>query len=94
MKSVILLDNSGLLCYVYRDQPGHEEAVQLLDSAGKSITHSYVLAELVALAQVRRYPRLATLEFITDLLENPDIETVWIDEPGSSGFRVLIFVMN
>ncbi|MFM6406110.1 MAG: type II toxin-antitoxin system VapC family toxin, partial [Microcystis sp.] len=81
MKSVILLDTSGLLCYVYRDQPGHEEAVQLLDSAGKSITHSYVLAELVALAQVRHYPRLATLEFITDLLENPDIETVWIDEP-------------
>ena len=81
MKSVILLDTSGLLCYVYRDQPGHEEAVQLLDSAGKSITHSYVLAELVALAQVRRYPRLATLEFINDLLENPDIETVWIDEP-------------
>jgi predicted nucleic acid-binding protein len=78
---VILLDTSGLLCYVYRDQPGHEEAVQLLDSAGKSITQSYVLAELVALAQVRRYPRLATLEFITDLLENPDIETVWIDEP-------------
>ncbi len=69
---MILLDTSGLLCYVYRDQPGHEEAVQLLDSAGKSITHSYVLAELVALAQVRRYPRLATLEFITDLLENPE----------------------
>jgi len=37
--------------YVYRDEPGHEEAVQLLDSAGKSITHSYVLAELVALAK-------------------------------------------
>mgnify|MGYP003335168438 CR=1 FL=1 len=51
------------------------------DSAAKSITHSYVLAELVALAQVRRYPRLATLEFITNLLENPDIETVWVDEP-------------
>jgi predicted nucleic acid-binding protein len=81
MKSVMLLDTSGLLSYVYRDEPRHEEAVQLLDTAGKSITHSYVLAELVALAQVRRYPRLATLEFITDLLENPDIETVWVDEP-------------
>ncbi len=71
---MILLDTSGLLCYVYRDQPGHEEAVQLLDGAGKSITHTYVLAELVALAQVRHYPRLATLEFINDLLENPDIK--------------------
>jgi predicted nucleic acid-binding protein len=45
-----------------------------------SLTHSYVLAEFIALAQVRRFPRKAALQFIIDLLENPDIETVWINE--------------
>jgi predicted nucleic acid-binding protein len=44
------------------------------------LTHSYVLAEFVALAHARRLPRSAALTFIVDLVENPDIETVWVDE--------------
>jgi predicted nucleic acid-binding protein len=44
------------------------------------LTHSYVLAEFVALALIRRFPRLATLTFVSALLENPDIEVVWVDE--------------
>jgi hypothetical protein len=42
-------------------------------------SHSYILAEFVALATARRIPRLAALTFIADLVENPDIETVWVD---------------
>jgi predicted nucleic acid-binding protein len=38
------------------------------------------LAEFVALANARRLPRVAALTFVVDLVENPDIETVWIDE--------------
>jgi predicted nucleic acid-binding protein len=45
------------------------------------LTNSYVLAEFVALAHIRRIPRLQALTFIVDLLDNPDIETVWVDEP-------------
>ncbi len=77
----MFLDTSGLLCYLHRDEPQHQEAVQLLNGASnKLLTHSYVLAELVALALVRRFPRSAVLTYAIDLLENPDIETVWVDE--------------
>ncbi|WP_233220990.1 PIN domain-containing protein [Chlorogloea sp. CCALA 695] len=78
---MVLLDTSGLLNYLRQHEPQHQEAVQLLNSASnKLVTHSYVLAEVVALALVRRFPRPAVLTFAMDLLDNPDIETVWIDE--------------
>jgi len=77
----MLLDTSGLLCYLHQNEPQHQEAVQLLNGANKQLlTHSYVLAELIALALVRRFPRPAVLAFATDLLDNPDIETVWVSE--------------
>jgi predicted nucleic acid-binding protein len=77
---VLLVDTSGLLCYVHKSEPHHRQAVQLLDGSSRNLTHNYVLAEFVALALVRRLPRLATLTFIADLLENPDIEVIWVDE--------------
>ncbi|NJO43125.1 MAG: type II toxin-antitoxin system VapC family toxin [Cyanobacteria bacterium CRU_2_1] len=77
----MLLDTSGLLCYLHQNEPQHQEAVQLLNNAShRSLTHSYVLAELVALALIRRFPRPAVLAFVMDLLDNPDVETVWVDE--------------
>ncbi|MEA5622144.1 type II toxin-antitoxin system VapC family toxin [Nostoc sp. UHCC 0251] len=77
---MLLLDTSGLLCYVHSGEPEHQKAVEFLDNVSVSLTHSYVLAEFIALAQVRRFPRTAALQFIIDLLENSDIETVWINE--------------
>ncbi|MEH2372632.1 type II toxin-antitoxin system VapC family toxin [Nostoc sp.] len=77
---MLLLDTSGLLCYVQSGKPEHQKAVDFLDSVSGSLTHSYVLAEFIALAQVRRFPRSVALKFIIDLLDNPDIETVWINE--------------
>lgn len=77
----MILDTSGLLCYLHRDEPQHQKAVQLVnDSSNGLLTHSHVLAELVALALVRRLPRAKVLEFVVDLVDNPDIETVWVDE--------------
>lgn len=77
----MLLDTSGLLCYIHRDEPQHGKAVQLVDDAGgKLLTHGHVLAELVALALIRRLPRTKVLEFVIDLIDHPDIETVWVDE--------------
>lgn len=77
----MLLDTSGLLCYLHRDEPQHEKALQLVNnSTNLLLTHSHVLAELVALALVRRFPRAKVLEFVIDLVDNPDIETVWVDE--------------
>lgn len=77
----MLLDTSGLLCYLHRDEPEHQKAVQLLnDSIGSFLTHNYVLAELIALALVRRFPRPAVLAFVADLVDTPDIEVVWVNE--------------
>jgi len=77
----VLLDTSGLLCYLHQSEPQHQEAVQLLNSASqRSLTHSYVLAELIALALIRRFPRPTVLAFVMDLLDASDIETVWVDE--------------
>ena len=77
----MLLDTSGLLCYLHFDEPKHQEAVQFLDNYdGKLLTHNYVLAELVALAIARRFPRSPVLDFLSDLLNDPNIETVWVNE--------------
>ncbi len=39
-----------------------------------------MLVEFIALANARRLPRLAALTFVSDLLGNPDIETMWVDK--------------
>lgn len=75
----MLLDTSGLLCLHNRAEPIHQQAVELYSASRKHITHGHVLAEFVALAQARRFPRPPVLDFIDDLVANPDIETVWVD---------------
>jgi predicted nucleic acid-binding protein len=76
----MLLDTSGLLCLHHRAEPFHAEAVTHYQSAAVRLTHGYVLAESVALAHVRRLPRGPALTFMRDLLDNADIETVWVDQ--------------
>ena len=76
----MLLDTSGLLCLHNRAEPLHMDARTLYHAARTRVTHSYVLAEFVALAQARRLPRMAALTFVSDLVENLDIDTVWVDE--------------
>lgn len=88
---MLFLDTSGLLCYIHNNEPQHRNAVQFFDGANTLITHSYILAEFVALAQARRFPRLATLTFINDLLKNPDIEIVWVGkELHQKAFNLLM----
>lgn len=77
----MLLDTSGLLCLHNRAEPFHARAVTLYRAAPIRLTHGYVLAEFVALANARRLPFAAALSFMADLLENPDVDTVWVDEP-------------
>lgn len=76
----MFLDTSGLLCLHHQAEPFHDEACRAYKSAHVRLTHGYVLAEFVALAQARRLPRLETLAFVTDLVANPDIENIWVDE--------------
>jgi len=76
----MLLDTSGLLAYHHQDEPKHAEAVALFRGARQALTHSYILAEFVALAHARRLPRLSALTFLTALREHRKVETVWVDE--------------
>jgi predicted nucleic acid-binding protein len=87
----MLLDTSGLLCLHNRAEPFHAQARTLYGAARVRLTHSYVLAEFVALANARRLPRVAALTFVVDLVENPDIETVWVDEALHREAMALLF---
>ncbi len=74
-----MLDTSGLLAYLFEDEPLHTAATELFETEQCKVTHNYILAELVALAQARKYPREPVLGFLTDILRHPLVETVWID---------------
>ena len=76
----MLFDTSGMLCLLHKPEPFHDRACQLYKAATVRLTHSLVLAEFVALSTSRGLPRAAALSFLMDLLANPDIEIVWVDE--------------
>ena len=63
----MLLDTSGLLCLHHRNEPFHEEATSFFEAAWFKLTHSYVLAEFVALGEARGLPRQAALQFSSRL---------------------------
>jgi predicted nucleic acid-binding protein len=76
----MLLDTSGLLCFHHRAEAQHAGAVQFFRSAPFRLTHNYVLAEFVALAQVRGIPRQAALAFVGDLQDNTAVQVVYVTE--------------
>src|SRR5438477_7530222 len=75
----MFLDTSGLLCYHSKDELEHKEARRLFKGERRHLTHSYVLAEFIALAQVRKVPRQPTLRFSSRLLTHPRVEVFWVD---------------
>jgi uncharacterized protein len=77
----MLLDTSGLLCLQFSTEPLHTQACVEYQKATVRLTHNYIIAEYVALANARRFLRSSVLNFVVDLLSNPDIETIWVDEP-------------
>lgn len=76
----MFLDTSGLFCYHHRDEHQHADAVRFFDTANERLTHSYVLTEFVPLCQARGLDRVEALTFAADLLDNPYIEVIWVDE--------------
>ena len=76
----MLLDTSGLLCCYHAGEPQHADSVTLFNAATARLTHSYVLAEFVALCQARGLNRARVLAFAADLMDNPHVEVVWVDE--------------
>lgn len=76
----MFLDTSGLLCLDFPSEPFHAESLAHYRRASLCLTHSYVLAELVAVATSRRLSRIAVLRFIEALLDNPGVETIWVEQ--------------
>lgn len=74
----MLLDTSGLYCYLDAGESRYGDTVSLLESAKLRQTHNYVLAELVALCNARGLDRAATLGFITALADDPEVTIVWV----------------
>lgn len=77
----MLLDTSGLLAILHKAEEHHEAAKEHYFAAGRRITHSYVLSELVAVAHARKLPRPGTLNFMTELLASTNVQVVWVAEP-------------
>jgi predicted nucleic acid-binding protein len=76
----MLIDTSGFLCLYVKGEPYHERAVAFYDSTNARLTTNYVLTEYTALAQVRGIPRREIIEFSTRILDDEEIEIVWVDE--------------
>lgn len=76
----MLLDTSGLLCLFDQDDQRHGDAQECYDAATDRFTHSYVLAEIVALTHARGVPRETALAFVTSIQDSSEIETIYVDE--------------
>ncbi len=77
----MLLDTSGLLCFLLKNEPKHATANRLIaETNGIFLTHNYILAELVALSLVRGFPQITVLSYILELGNNPKVEIVWVDQ--------------
>ena len=61
----MLLDTSGLLACFDASEARHRQAIAAYDNAAIRLTHNYVLAEFVALAQARHLPREDSIRFAT-----------------------------
>lgn len=75
----MFLDTSGIFAFHREKEPAHSIAKSLFANASFCFTHSLVLSEFVALADARRAPRELALNFLTDLMNHPRVEVLWID---------------
>jgi predicted nucleic acid-binding protein len=77
----MLLDTSGLFCCRHLDELQSDDAQTLFEASGNKLTHSFVLAEFVALTTARGLSRPKTLAFLAALQDHPEVEVVWVSQP-------------
>ena len=75
----MLVDTSGFLCLIHKDEREHADAVGLYSEAPSHLTHSYILDEFVSLAHSRKLPRPQSLKFSRQMLTDTSVEVVWVD---------------
>lgn len=76
----MLLDTSGLLCYFDIRDRRHDDADILVHTAPSLLTHSYILPEFIPLCRARRLNAAEGVAFLLELLENPEVDVVWVNE--------------
>ena len=74
----MLIDTSGFLCLLHKDEPEHLQTVDIFSEAKSFLTHSYILCEFVPLARVRGLPVQESLGFSQRILTDSSIEVVWV----------------
>ena len=86
----MLLDTSGLFALIDAREPMHQIARDAYRIASQRVTHGFVLAELVALANTRGAPPGPVVKFLRQLLANPRIDVIWPDEALASQALALL----
>ena len=86
----MLLDTSGLFALIDATEPMHQMASDEYRVASQRVTHGFVLAELVALANTRGAPPGPVVRFLTQLLANPKVDIIWPDESLTSQALALL----
>lgn len=86
----MLLDTSGLFGFLNARDHNHAAAASCLNAAPLRVTHSYVLAALVALASVRRLDRSVALAFVETVADHSDFEVVWVTEADHRAAMALL----
>jgi predicted nucleic acid-binding protein len=76
----MFIDTSGWYCSLVGEDHRHEAANSFYNDASRKITHSFVIVELVALCYARRFSRTGTLEFVSELFNDPAVSIIWVDE--------------
>jgi predicted nucleic acid-binding protein len=75
----MLLDTAGLLSCLDRSDKRHQQAASLFRSARYRVTHSYVLAEFIALCRSRKLNAQLAIGFVETLMQDPLTEVLWVD---------------
>ncbi len=87
----MFLDTSGIFAFLYKAETVHAESVKCMLGGEGRFTHSYVIAELFALANARKYPLMPVIEFVNLIYLHPNIEVFWVDEAlNRKGIDLLI----
>lgn len=76
----MFLDTSGLFRLFHVAESGHTDARALFESAPWTLTHNYVLAEFIALANARSADRRNALAFADSLLGIANLRVLWVDD--------------
>jgi predicted nucleic acid-binding protein len=76
----MLIDTSGWLCLIHKDEIEHVASVEMFGSHHRHVTTNYILAEFVPLATVRGLPRKKCLELLKRINSDSSIEIIWVDK--------------